>query len=98
MNQLGQFIKWQFRDFGRMFKTITPTKVFVFLLGAQLGSIIIALGNNDKNTLDTLSLTIPLTVLFFVLSMIVEMQWDRFKRDQERVMNNLKVGQPPQQP
>lgn len=90
MTQLSQFIKWQFRDFSRMFKGITFNKVVVAILGAQLGSIFVAIAYGHTDTLNVLALTIPITGMVIVLGLFFEMQWDRFKRDQERVMKTLK--------
>lgn len=90
MTQLSQFIKWQFRDFGRMLKCITVAKVCVFLLGAQFASVLIALNKGDQATLDMLMLTIPVTVLIMCFAFAVEIQWDRFKREQEQIVNMLK--------
>lgn len=90
MTQLSQFIKWQFRDFGRMFKAITFTRAVVALLGAQLGCIFVALAHGYKDTLELLALTIPLTGMVFVLGLFFEMQWDRFTREQEKLLNTLK--------
>lgn len=90
MTQLTQFIKWQFRDFGRMLKCITVANVCVFLLGSQLASILIAVGKNDQATLDLLMVTIPMTLLVWVFAFTVEIQWDRFKREQEQIVNTLK--------
>ena len=101
MTQLSQFIKWQLRDFGRMFKSITVANICVFLLGSQLASILISVGKNDQATIDLLMLTIPVTLLVWFFSFAVEIQWERFKREQKRVMDNLKtgvVGIPPKQP
>ena len=90
MTQLTQFLFWQLREFGQAFRGITVSKVCVFLLGAQLASILIAVGKNDTNALDMLSLTIPVTLLVMAFSWIVEIQWDRFKREQEQIMKTLK--------
>lgn len=90
MTQLFQFVKWQFREFGKALRGITVNKVCVFLMVAQLVVILLAVGRNDKETLDLLSLTIPVTLLIMFISFAVEMQWDRFKRDQERIINTLK--------
>lgn len=90
MNQLKQFIKWQFRDFGRVLKSITVANVCVFLLGSQFASVLIAVGKGDQATLDLLMLTIPVTLLVWFFAFAVEIQWDRFKREQERIMNTLK--------
>ena len=90
MTQLTQFLFWQLREFGQALRGITVNKVCVFLLGAQCASILIAIGKNDTNTLDMLSLTIPVTMLVMGVSWIVEIQWDRFKREQEQIMKTLK--------
>lgn len=90
MTQLSQFVKWQLRDLVRTFKSITVMNVCIFLLGAQFASVLISMGKNDQATLDLLMLTIPVTVLIMFAAFVAEIQWDRFKREQERVMNNLK--------
>lgn len=90
MTQLTQFIKWQFRDFGRALKCITVAKVCVFLLGAQFASVLIALSKGDQATLDWLMLTIPVTLLVWFFAFAMEIQWDRFKREQEQIVNMLK--------
>lgn len=100
MTQLKQFIFWQFRDIIRSFKNISVGGVAALLLGAQLGSLVIAVSQQNKELMDTLALTLPLTVFLMCFGFMIEMQWARFKRDQEQVMNNLKVGAsgPPQKP
>lgn len=90
MTQVNQFLLWQLRDFWRACHGITVNKVCVFLLGAQLASMISAVLRDDRAALDLLSLTIPVTVLTMFVSFVIEMQWHRFQREQERIMNTLK--------
>lgn len=90
MTQVKQFLLWQLRDFWSACRGITVNKVCVFLLGAQLASMISAVLRDGRDTLDLLSITIPVTVLVMSVSFAIEIQWDRFQREQERIMNTLK--------
>lgn len=90
MNQIGQFICWLGRDFLSLFNGLTPSKIFTLLLGAQLGTILIATITRDLALQEFLLYSVPATLLVMVLCLFIEVQWDRFKRDQERVIKNLK--------
>lgn len=101
MTQLKQFILWQFRDVVRAVKSVTVMNVCVFLLGAQIASVIISMIKNGRATLELLMFTIPVTVLIMFISLVIEIQWNRFTRDQQRVIDNLKTGianAPPKKP
>ena len=90
MNQIVQFIKWLGRDFLSMFKNITVSGVFALAAGAQAGSAVIAMGTKNDEVLSVLAVSMPITVALYIIGLFVGMQWDRFKQDQQRVLNNLK--------
>lgn len=90
MTQLTQFFKWQFRDFCQVCASITVNKICLFLLGSQFAAAMIAAGRLDMVTLDILAVTTPVTFVIMCISWGIQMQWARFKRDQERIMNTLR--------
>lgn len=89
MTQLKQFLLWQLRDFASIFKDLTIGKVAALLLGAQVGHVAYHLLEHGSYH-GIVLYTIPLTLLLSCIAWMVEIQWDRFKRDQDRIMNTLK--------
>jgi len=90
MTQLNQFLLWQLREFASIFKDLTIGKVTVLLLGAQFGHLVYHLLSTGSLPQDCVMLyTIPLTMVLAAIAEMFKIQWDRFKREQERVVKNL---------